>query len=275
VRAIFISYRRSDAEGEAGRLCDDLAYEFGSDSVFMDVDAIQPGRDFRKAIDESISTCGVLLAVIGAGWLTAKDTSGQLRLQDEGDFVRIETAFALKRDIPVIPVLVRGAKMPRAEELPTDLKELAYRNGVELTHARWKSDIQILIRALRPLLQRPGCSPDVAGGEPATAQKFATASKTDTGQQLPRPVTGSTQPPHSATGSAVAPTGMGSTGESIGTAALERVIRDLAAYIGPVAGVVVKRAARRCSSVNDLYHDVASEIESATDRARFLSLARD
>jgi hypothetical protein len=260
VRAIFISYRRSDAEGEAGRLCDDLAHEFGSDSVFMDVDAIQPGRDFRKAIDESIAACGVLLAVIGVGWLTAKDPSGQLRLQDEGDWVRLETASALKRDIPVIPVLVRGAKMPRPEELPADLKELAYRNGVELTHARWRSDIQILIKALRPLLQRPGSPPEEAGEEPATAQKLATNSKSDRGQQLAP----------SATGSRTAP-----MAELIGAAELERVTRDLAAYIGPVAGVVVKRAARRCSTVNDLYHEVASEIESPADRAKFLSLPRE
>jgi TIR domain len=260
VRAIFISYRRSDAEGEAGRLGDDLAHEFGSDSVFMDVDAIQPGRDFRKAIDESIASCGVLLAVIGVGWLTAKDPSGQLRLQDDGDWVRLETASALKRDIPVIPVLVRGAKMPRPEELPPDLKELAYRNGVELTHSRWRSDIQILINALRPLLQRPGSPADEAGEEPATAERLATNSRSDRGQQLAP----------SATGSRTAP-----MPELIGAAELERVTRDLAAYIGPVAGVVVKRAARRCSTVNDLYHAVAAEIESPADRAKFLSLPRD
>ncbi|HWO02225.1 MAG TPA: hypothetical protein VNS63_23470, partial [Blastocatellia bacterium] len=72
------------------------------------------------------------------------------RLDDTMDFVRLETASALKRDIPVIPVLVRGAMMPRADQLPPDLGELAYRNAVELTHARWDSDIEVLVKALRP-----------------------------------------------------------------------------------------------------------------------------
>lgn len=153
MRAIFISYRREDAEGQAGRLFDDLVMDFGDDSVFMDVAGLEPGRDFRRAIDEQVASCGVLLAVIGKGWLDAKDESGRRRLDDPMDFVRLETASALKRDIPVIPVLVRGASMPRVEDLPEDLKELAFRNGVELTHARWDSDMQVLVKALRPYVQ--------------------------------------------------------------------------------------------------------------------------
>lgn len=152
MRAIFVSYRRDDAEGEAGRLFDDLVEQFGEDSVFMDVAAIEVGRDFRKAIDESVSTCGVLLAVIGKQWIDAKNEAGQRRLDDPVDFVRLETASALKRDIPVVPVLVHGAKMPRSDQLPDDLKELAYRNGVEVTHARWNSDMQLLFKALRPFV---------------------------------------------------------------------------------------------------------------------------
>src|SRR6266487_6939511 len=75
--SIFLSYRREDSEGQAGRLYDDLVAVFGSDSVFMDVAAIQPGRDFRKSIDQSLNSCGVFLSLIGKSWLTAKDTSGQ------------------------------------------------------------------------------------------------------------------------------------------------------------------------------------------------------
>ncbi len=152
MRAIFISYRRNDSEGEAGRLFDDLIGHFGEDSVFMDVSAIEAGRDFRKAIDESVATCGVLLAIIGNNWVDSKDDAGLRRLDDPADFVRLETAAALRRDIPVIPVLIRGAKMPRSDQLPDDLKDLAYRNGVELTHARWGSDIQLLIKALDTVL---------------------------------------------------------------------------------------------------------------------------
>src|ERR1044072_5383566 len=153
MRAIFISYRREDAEGQAGRLFDDLVAQFGNDSVFMDVVDLEPGRDFRRAIDQQVASCGVLLALIGRDWLEVKNESGKRRLDDPMDFVRLETASALKRDIPVIPVLVRGARMPHAEELPEDLKELAFRNAVELTHARCDSDLQLLVKALSPYVQ--------------------------------------------------------------------------------------------------------------------------
>jgi hypothetical protein len=158
--SIFLSYRREDSEGQAGRLYDDLVAVFGSDSVFMDVTAIQPGRDFRKSIDQSLNSCGVFLSLIGRSWLTAKDTSGQRRLDDPADFVRIETGAALKRDIPVIPVLVQGASAPKPDQLPDDLKELAFRNAVELTHARWDSDLQVLIKALRPEIAQSGPKPE-------------------------------------------------------------------------------------------------------------------
>ena len=170
MRAIFISYRRDDAEGQAGRLFDDLTEQFGSDTVFMDVAAIEPGRDFRRAIDDQVSSCGVMLAIIGRSWLTAKSESGSRRLDDPADFVRLETASALKRNIPVVPVLVQGARIPRAEDLPEDLKELAFRNSVELTHVRWDSDVQVLVKALRPYVQptqeptgpAPGSAPSVS-----------------------------------------------------------------------------------------------------------------
>src|SRR5437763_2217428 len=158
--SIFLSYRREDSEGQAGRLYDDLVAVFGSDSVFMDVAAIQPGRDFRKSIDQSLNSCGVFLSLIGRSWLTAKDASGQCRLDDPADLVRIETGAALKRDIPVIPVLVQGASAPKPDQVPDDLKELAFRNAVELTHARWDSDIQVLIKALRPQISQPGPKPE-------------------------------------------------------------------------------------------------------------------
>jgi hypothetical protein len=225
LHSIFISYRRDDSEGEAGRLSDDLAESFNEDSVFMDVDAIQPGRDFRKAIDESIDKCSVLLAIVGPGWLESKTASGQKRLEDKSDFVRLEIASALRRDIPVVPVLVRGAKMPRAEQLTQDLRELAYRNAVELTHARWKSDLQILIRALKPYLRHESDTPPAT---PSALEKNA----------------------------------------------LDRVGRELAVFIGPIAEVVVKRAAKRCTSLPDLCGVVAQEIDSIADRAKFLASCR-
>ena len=177
MRPIFVSYRRDDTEGEAGRLFDDLVSRFGEDSVFLDVAAIEVGRDFRKAIDESVGTCGVLLAVIGKNWVDAKNEAGDRRLDDPFDFVRIETASALKRDIPVIPVLVHGAKMPRADQLPEDLRELTYRNGVELTHARWRSDLELLIKALSPFADPKPTAPAPAPMPPGEPEKKVSAGR--------------------------------------------------------------------------------------------------
>jgi len=179
MRAIFISYRRSDAEGQAGRLFDDLKQHFGEDAVFMDVAGLEAGRDFRRAIDDNVASCGVLLAVIGKQWLSATDEHGSRRLDDPMDFVRLETASALKRDIPVVPVLVQGAAMPRSEELPDSLKDLSYRNCVELTHARWDSDVQVLIKSLRPFVQvasAASVSPR-ASTAPASSSKPSSSSR--------------------------------------------------------------------------------------------------
>lgn len=155
MRGIFISYRRDDAEGQAGRLFDDLSAHFGRDAVFMDVAGIKKGMDFRRIIDEHVTSCGVLLVIIGKRWLSATDSKGKRRLDDVNDFVRLETAAALSRDIPVVPVLVHDAVMPTEQELPDVLKDLAFRNGTELTHARWDSDVKLLIEDLRPYLETP------------------------------------------------------------------------------------------------------------------------
>ena len=131
---IFINYRRDDAPGVAGRLFDHLAARFSKDDLFMDVDAMKPGMDFSKQLDTQVSQCRVLLAVIGPHWLDAKDKTGARRLDSDKDYVRIELASALKRDIAVIPVLVDGATMPPEESLSEDLKPLAYRHALELRH---------------------------------------------------------------------------------------------------------------------------------------------
>ena len=155
---IFISYRRDDADEAAGRLSDHLVNQFGQDSVFMDVDGIAPGRDFRKVIEETLTNCDVLLGVMGRNWLDIKDESGHRRLDNESDFVRLEIASALRRDIPVIPVRVQGASVPKPDSLPPDLKDFSYRNAVELTHERWNSDVQLLVEKMRRLFNEP-CQP--------------------------------------------------------------------------------------------------------------------
>ncbi len=243
---IFVSYRRSDSQGEAGRLFDDLVKHFDEHTVFIDVSAIEAGRDFRKAIEEGVTKCGVLLVVMGPEWLNAKDERGARRLDDPADFVRIETAAALKRDIPVIPVLVRSARMPSAEHLPEELKELAYRNCIELTHARWRSDIQLLIEALRRLLGDPSQAGTKVGPNPTAASARRTQEEV--------------------AGSAKVEGGSA----RIDPAALQQVSRELALHIGPIAGIVVKRAAPQCNSIEDLYLKVAGEIDSPDERQKFL-----
>jgi hypothetical protein len=195
MKTIFISYRREDAEGHAGRLFEDLVAHFGRGSVFLDVAGVEPGVDFRKAIDNHVAQCGVLLAVIGKSWLTATDPSGQRRIDSSNDFVRLETLSALKRDIPVIPVLVHGAKMPREEELPKELSELAFRNNVELSHARWDSDVQLLIQALERLLperapRAQAAVPSAPSTPPAPAGSVAAPSPAPTSEtrSLVKPV---------------------------------------------------------------------------------------
>ena len=269
MRAIFVSYRRNDSEGEAGRLYDDLVEMFGDRSVFMDVAGISVGRDFRKAIDEHIATCGALLAIIGPTWVDLKDESGRRRLDDSGDFVRMETASALKRDVPVIPVLVRGAKMPRADQLPDDLKELAYRNCVEVTHARWKSDIKILAKALRSILGDPT---DVVPARGAGAGR-GLESSIEWKTPVPRPARRTAAQPNVTPSGTVPETTIAAPaigGGSLDPEMISRITKELAKYIGPIAEVVVRRAAKRCSTVCELRRTVAEEIEMSTDRTQFL-----
>jgi len=144
----FISYRRDDSSGHAGRLYDHLTGHFGQGQVFMDVDAIQPGLHFVEVIQAAVSACDVLIAVIGSDWLQISDASGSRRLDDPADLVRLEIATALERGIPVIPVLVRGAQMPREADLPIVLTDLAFRNALEVSDARFRSDVERLIEAL-------------------------------------------------------------------------------------------------------------------------------
>jgi len=146
---VFISYRRDDSAGQAGRIQDRLEREFGRDLLFMDVDAIPLGMNFVKILHEEVAKCGVLLAVIGPNWLDVRDEDGNRRLDNPNDFVRLEIAAALQRDIPVIPILLDGAKVPKAAQLPKDLEELALRNGLDVRHASFHYDMDRLIRGLK------------------------------------------------------------------------------------------------------------------------------
>lgn len=148
--AIFISYRRDDSSGDAGRIFDRLVEQFGREHVFRDVDAIPAGEDFAAAIRHRIGQADVLLVLIGPRWLTATDDEGRWRLADEGDFVRIEILGALKRGMRVIPVLLQDATMPRAQDLPGGLAPLAQRNAFEIRNTSFDRDLAELIRILAP-----------------------------------------------------------------------------------------------------------------------------
>jgi hypothetical protein len=135
--SIFISYRREDTGGHAGRLCDRLTDRFGGDRVFMDIQDIHPGQNFATSIEETIATCDCVIAVIGPRWLEMV----QERAQSGDDFVRHEIGAALKRRVTLIPVLMGGAQMPAAGELPPELAELSVRNAIEIRDERFDHDV--------------------------------------------------------------------------------------------------------------------------------------
>jgi hypothetical protein len=148
---VFISYRREDSPGIAGRLFDRLQSHFGRGSVFIDVDSIPFGADFRTHVTDAESKCDALLAIIGERW-AATGRDGRARLDDSTDPVRIEIEAALARDIPVIPVLVGRTPMPPEEELPPSLRPLAYRHACNLDSGPdFHVHVDRLIRGLEQL----------------------------------------------------------------------------------------------------------------------------
>jgi len=149
VNAIFISYRRGDSKWVSGLIHERLAAHFGSDAIFTDIDSIPLGVNFKKHIDEQVGKCDIFLAVIGERWLSASDDEGRPRLEQPGDFVRLEIESALKREIPVIPLLVDDIAMPPANQLPQSLRELALRNGTPIRpKPAFDADIGRLIRGI-------------------------------------------------------------------------------------------------------------------------------
>jgi hypothetical protein len=157
---LFISYRREDSQDIAGRIFDRLARQFGDEAVFIDVDAIPYGVDFRQYLTTWVASCDILIAVIGKDWLDAVHergpNAGRRRLEDPTDFVRIEVSAALARHIPVIPLLVGGAAMPLPDQLPPDLADLAFRNAAEVRSGRdFHADISRLISGVERLLKTP------------------------------------------------------------------------------------------------------------------------
>jgi TolB-like protein len=157
-QGIFISYRRDDTSGFAGRLFDRMTASFPHEQIFLDVQGIEPGANFVEVLSAQVGGCDVLLVLIGRRWL-AGTTDGRMRLHDPKDFVRIEIEVALARDVRVIPLLIDGAGMPVAEDLPESIRPLVLRQALEISHQRFEADTQILIQTLRRNVAEPIPSP--------------------------------------------------------------------------------------------------------------------
>src|SRR5688572_14998957 len=149
---IFISYRRDDAAGDAGRLADHLNRRFGAGGVFLDIETIDPGTDFVTVLQTTLQQTAAVLVVIGPRWISLRGADGRRRLDDEKDFVRLEVEKALGRGIPVVPVLVQGTPLPRAEELPASIAALATRQTAVLDHAEFHADAERLCDRLEAML---------------------------------------------------------------------------------------------------------------------------
>jgi hypothetical protein len=174
---IFISYRRSDTEGEASRLAEDLREKLVDVQIFRDVETISPGEVFPEALARALADCVVQLALIGPTWLDARDEDGKRRLEDPNDWVRQEIRQALASKVRVIPVTCRGAVPPKESALPSDIAMFAQRQAVEIDNNRWRYDVDQLIDRLvqsqgfkRRVMPTPGPVPGPAP-VPAPAPK--------------------------------------------------------------------------------------------------------
>jgi hypothetical protein len=179
--AIFLSYRRDDSSGYAGRLFDNLAERFGRERVFMDIETLEPGMDFVAGIDRAIESCGAVIAMIGPSWIKAEDGDGRRRLDNPHDFIRLEITTALTRGVRVIPVLVHNAGMPPEQELPEPLRPLCRLQACEISDNRWEFDVRRLADVLEPLIAEPEKSatavPSVAPADGVTSTSATPGEK--------------------------------------------------------------------------------------------------
>jgi hypothetical protein len=174
---IVISYRRQDATGEAHRLRDSLVRRFGRESVFLDIDSIPPGADWRETIHGIVTGADVLLALIGHNWLTVADEDGRRRLDDVDDVLRFELETALREQVRIIPLQLHGAELPGADDLPKSLVPLVGAQSLRIDADRWRTDVQRLVRALDVLRQ----------GKAPALQEHAGESAEDELEEEPAP----------------------------------------------------------------------------------------
>lgn len=160
-KKIFISYRVRDTQAATGRLVDALKQHFDDDQIFLDIDKIEPGLDFTEVISKYLDSSDIMLVIIGPDWMAYNSEKNTYRINEKNDWVRLEIATALQRNIRVVPVLLEGASLPDEELLTDDLKPLLRRQSYEISNKRWKYDSEQLVEFLKKVLgQAPKPAPN-------------------------------------------------------------------------------------------------------------------
>ena len=220
---IVVSYRRQDSEAIAGRIRDRLVGHYSAELVFMDIDNIPYGLDFRAQIQEALRRTDILVAVIGPRW-TGAGRGRPARIREDNDPVRIEVERALESGIPVVPILVNGARMPKPTDLPDSLKDLSYRNAAEVDAGRdFHQHMDRLIRSLDQILLSTSASssaavaatPEGPGGPADAAETAPQPAAEDGPASPPRPA----EEPASGAGPADEPAAIGEPREDTTAAA--------------------------------------------------------
>jgi hypothetical protein len=169
---IAISYRRADSEAMTGRIFDRLIAHYGKGAIFRDIDDIPPGIDFRLHINQTLLKTQILLVIVGPQWFGVASDGGANRLQEESDPVRVEVETALRRRVPLIPILIGATKMPSAEQLPPGLKDFAFRNAVKVdTGQDFDHHMDRLIRSIDAVIEQAPKSPPSRETKPPPAPK--------------------------------------------------------------------------------------------------------
>jgi hypothetical protein len=152
--SVFTSYRRNDSQGSSGRLYDRLISILDKENVFMDIDNISPGDDFEQELLDALNRSTVMLVVIGPRWLSERDNTGRRRIDNEKDYVHMEIAKALSKEISVIPTLVENSSLPSEDELPRGLGKLCKKQAVSLRHENFAGDVDRLAESIREISNR-------------------------------------------------------------------------------------------------------------------------
>jgi hypothetical protein len=172
---IAISYRRADSEAMTGRIFDRLIAHYGKGAIYRDIDDIPPGIDFRLHINQTLLKTQILLVIVGPQWFGGASDGGANRIQEESDPVRVEVETALRRRVPLIPVLIGATRMPSAEQLPPGLKDFAFRNALKIDIGRdFDHHMDRLIRSIDAVIeQAPKSSPSRETKPPAAPKSSA------------------------------------------------------------------------------------------------------